>query len=109
MGGSSYGPQFTLASALVRSTGRCERCKRQFHPSKLDAHHTIPRKSGGPDTYENLKALCDACHPICERESAEAARLLSILTSQRRALEVVRRARPPQPGSLADLLKRLEG
>ena len=104
MSGSSYGPQFDFASALVRGSGRCARCRRQFRPSKLDAHHTIPRKSGGPETYANLEALCDACHPIRERETAEAVRLLSSQPLRK----VLRRARPPQRGSLANRLKRYQ-
>jgi 5-methylcytosine-specific restriction endonuclease McrA len=95
---SDYGPAFDALSRLVRSAGRCERCKRRFHPSKLDAHHTIPRKAGGPDTYGNLEPLCDQCHAIRERETREAVLRLTRVRPRR-----LKRVAPPP--TVADRLR----
>jgi 5-methylcytosine-specific restriction endonuclease McrA len=88
---STYGPKFDALSLVLRAGGRCARCKRQFHPSKLDAHHTIPRRYGGPDTASNLEPLCDACHVIRERQVMKSLRMLTG-TPKRKI-----RRRPPQP------------
>jgi hypothetical protein len=31
---------------------------------KLDLHHIIPRRLGGPNTFENLRPVCKTCHTI---------------------------------------------
>jgi hypothetical protein len=100
---STYGPQFDALSAMVRSEGRCRRCRRAFHPSKLDAHHAIPRRVGGPDTYGNLVPLCDECHPSVERETQAAVRLLTrpqaqVRRSQTAAIYGLLGQQPPPPG-----------
>jgi 5-methylcytosine-specific restriction endonuclease McrA len=53
-----------LSFAVVQRDGACVRCGGGF---MLAAHHVIPRAEGGPDTPENLEALCVTCHG---RESA---------------------------------------
>lgn len=54
--------------ALARSKGRCEGCGKDapFRNLKkqpyLEPHHTTRRADGGPDTPENVIALCPNCH-----------------------------------------------
>lgn len=40
------------------------------HPGQVipatDPHHIIPRREGGPDSEENLMALCHSCHSRLE-------------------------------------------
>ena len=45
--------------ALARAADRCEVCTRL---TPLDIHHIIKRSQGGPDTLDNVAALCRACH-----------------------------------------------
>jgi hypothetical protein len=42
-----------------RDGGKCVIC-RETH--RLFAHHVVPIEQGGPDTDENLVALCGGCH-----------------------------------------------
>ena len=63
-------PSWSRLSAFVRSGARCESCGTR---EDLVAHHRIPRRLGGPDSLENLVALCRTCHPTVEgRDRAEA-------------------------------------
>lgn len=52
--------------ALQRSGGRCEYCRqRGFETASgvyLETHHILPLAEGGPDTDENVIALCPNCH-----------------------------------------------
>jgi hypothetical protein len=109
---SSYGPLFEARSAAVRSEGICHRCRHEFHPSLLDAHHPIPRKQGGSDW--DLIPLCDECHPIVERETKQRLGLLFYLGPPRYRLaghvkrdeaprQKVRARVRPQPSPAAPL------
>lgn len=43
----------------------CQNCGLQGGPdgnATLNAHHIVPRSSGGNDTMSNLVTLCDNCH-----------------------------------------------
>jgi group II intron reverse transcriptase/maturase len=40
----------------------CHRCKREFPPYKLHAHHVTALKDGGQDKQSNLELLCQDCH-----------------------------------------------
>lgn len=46
---------------LERAGWRCENplCRR---PAPLECDHVVPRSQEGPDTFENLAALCVRCH-----------------------------------------------
>jgi len=59
-----------LSLAVVERDRACVNCGARFG---LQAHHVIPRAEGGPDTPENLEALCVSCHG---RESGEERRSL---------------------------------
>ena len=58
-----------VAEALLRASGKCEECadpapfirKSDGHPY-LEVHHKIPLARGGPDTMDNVLALCPNCH-----------------------------------------------
>jgi 5-methylcytosine-specific restriction endonuclease McrA len=45
-------------TALRRAHGRCERCG---NPATI-GHHKTHAQHGGPDTPDNIEALCTACH-----------------------------------------------
>lgn len=60
---------------LARASYRCERCGRRDGQDgrHLEAHHRLPIGNGGPDTLENLVALCDpnGCHDYVHGHPAE--------------------------------------
>lgn len=47
---------------------RCEICRREELelPEKwgMHVHHVIPQRIGGPDTPQNLRIYCKACHEL---------------------------------------------
>ena len=56
------------AWALLEARGRCEACGRDAPfvdvsgRPYLEVHHVIPLAEGGPDTVENVVAVCPNCH-----------------------------------------------
>jgi 5-methylcytosine-specific restriction endonuclease McrA len=54
--------------AKLRANGLCERCgcKAPFLTTAgqpyLEVHHVVPLAKNGPDTLENVSALCPNCH-----------------------------------------------
>jgi 5-methylcytosine-specific restriction protein A len=54
--------------AQRKANGVCQLCNQPapFHDRYgdplLENHHIIPRAEGGPDTIENVVALCPNCH-----------------------------------------------
>jgi len=54
-----YGQRWEkISKRYLRDHPYCERCGR---PSEV-VHHIIERADGGTDDYDNLMALCRACH-----------------------------------------------
>ncbi|ELR63098.1 5-methylcytosine-specific restriction enzyme A [Photobacterium marinum] len=58
-----------VAEALVRANGICEHCKKPApfirksdNTPYLEVHHKLPLAQGGPDTVDNVLALCPNCH-----------------------------------------------
>jgi len=58
-----------VAEALLRAGGICERCSKPAPFSRksdgspyLEVHHKLPLSEGGPDTLQNVIALCPNCH-----------------------------------------------
>jgi len=47
---------------LAKSRGICVACGRKSTEAFLHADHIIPIARGGPDTPENMQALCDKCN-----------------------------------------------
>lgn len=47
-----------ISKRYLRAHPRCERCGQ---PAEV-VHHIIPRAEGGKDSWDNLMALCRACH-----------------------------------------------
>ena len=43
---------------LKRDGGRCVVCK----ATATEVDHVVPRQLGGGDTWDNLQAMCSACH-----------------------------------------------
>jgi len=41
-----------------------EKCECCGSDRGLQVHHLIPVACGGPDTYDNLRTLCERCHAI---------------------------------------------
>ena len=70
--------------ALQRAKGHCELCANQGpFPTKdggrfLEVHHVTPLYQGGPDTVENVAAVCPNCHRACHLapNKAELGQLL---------------------------------
>lgn len=57
---------------MVRDDHQCQECLRQGIYTKADeVDHIIPKHLGGPDSYDNLEAICKPCH--AEKTSREAA------------------------------------
>ena len=55
--------------ALLRANGQCERCllaapflRKSNRSPYLEVHHKIPLSEDGPDTLDNVLALCPNCH-----------------------------------------------
>lgn len=47
---------------LARDQCTCQRCGRRRPPSQMHVDHITPRMMGGPDTLDNLQALCAKCN-----------------------------------------------
>lgn len=52
---------------ILREAKRCELCGSS---RTLEAHHIIPLVCGGPDSLDNLVAVCGKCHAILTPRSA---------------------------------------
>lgn len=52
---------------LRRDDYACQRCG--GGDQVLQAHHVIPRSSGGPDRLENLLTLCRPCHGVMHQRN----------------------------------------
>lgn len=58
-----------ISEALDRAKGHCEGChkpapffRRNTNLPFLEVHHIIPLANEGPDTLDNVQALCPNCH-----------------------------------------------
>lgn len=49
---------------LKRAKFRCELCGISAEQRALEVDHIVPRNKGGPDTQENLQALCYVCNAM---------------------------------------------
>ena len=47
---------------LSKSNRRCARCGKELCADTMTLDHFIPFSKGGPDTFENLVALCEECN-----------------------------------------------
>ena len=49
---------------MARTHGYCERCEAKglYGVKATVVDHIVPLTKGGPDTDENTRNLCDACH-----------------------------------------------
>lgn len=52
-------PKWLRDAVLARDGYRCRCCSRKHG---LTSHHIVPRELGGPNTVDNLLALCAHCH-----------------------------------------------
>jgi 5-methylcytosine-specific restriction endonuclease McrA len=72
--------------ALQRAKGNCELCANPgpFPTSAggrfLEVHHVTPLCQGGPDTVDNVAAVCPNCHRACHF-APDRGRLAEILSS----------------------------
>ncbi len=64
-------PKEVRLAVLVRSGGFCERCGAA---DPLELHHVVSRRLGGPNVDTNLRALCEECHKVENRENSSAGR-----------------------------------
>lgn len=62
----------------------CEVCGRNYSLTALDEHHKIPQEIGGPDSEENIAALCNGCHQTLHRIAFD---LVSLSKKKRSAQE----------------------
>ena len=56
---------------LQRDDTICHRC---HFPAATEADHLVPLAENGPDTVENMAAICHECHTIKTLEEARRAR-----------------------------------
>lgn len=54
-------PYYVRAAVWLRDNGVCQKCKKR-NPKPWELDHIIPWSSGGPDTSENLRVLCEKCN-----------------------------------------------
>jgi predicted restriction endonuclease len=50
-----------------RQHGNCDCCGE--HRDRLQTHHRLPHREGGPDEIENAVGLCQTCHLELDRET----------------------------------------
>ena len=55
-------PKFSRANIYRRDRNMCQMCGKKFHTEDLTIDHVIPRKFGGPETWENLVCACVSCN-----------------------------------------------
>lgn len=63
-------PQKAKAYKLMRAETGCEVCGWSLGVDEweaLHAHHVVPLSSGGPDSWDNMIALCPNHHTIAHR------------------------------------------
>ncbi len=60
--GTNYGFANTKSYVFWRDGYKCHHCKGGSGDSRLNAHHIIFRRDGGPDNEQNLVTLCKTCH-----------------------------------------------
>ena len=53
---------FNRQNLFRRDEHECQYCGVGLPPSKLQVEHVLPRSKGGPTTWENCVAACDACN-----------------------------------------------
>ena len=59
-----------LSAAYRAAHPICEECGEE---PAAHTHHRVPRAAGGRDAWDNLKAVCNACHSRTERRDRRAA------------------------------------
>jgi len=90
-----------VAYALRRSGGCCEACGktpfRRFNGGEvyLEVHHIIPLASDGPDSEENVMALCPECHRFAHfGNPKEWSQILTIFFAKTKLPDPRRELRP---------------
>jgi 5-methylcytosine-specific restriction endonuclease McrA len=53
---------FNRPNLFRRDDHSCQYCGQQLPGSKLQIEHVVPRSRGGPTTWDNCVAACDACN-----------------------------------------------
>ena len=71
----------------------CESCLITCVQALLDYHHRIPQEAGGPDSEDNIAALCVGCHQFIHRlamrlVSAKAQKQTPLTLAQQYAAQV---------------------
>jgi len=56
------GVKLNRRNLFARDRNKCQYCGRLFPTSELSIDHVIPRRHGGPDTWENLVCACIKCN-----------------------------------------------
>jgi 5-methylcytosine-specific restriction endonuclease McrA len=58
----AQGVKLNRRNLFARDRNRCQYCARLFPTSELSIDHVVPRRQGGPDTWENLVCACIRCN-----------------------------------------------
>ena len=66
-----------LPTILARQNGRCDLCGCALTPNITTLDHIIPEGVGGPDTSDNLRAVCWPCNQKRGRE--DEAKIVKIM------------------------------
>ena len=77
---------FVVAAALKRADGHCEMpdCqtplfRRHDGSNYLEVHHILPLAKGGPDSLDNVAALCPRCHRLLHFGADSDAKTKAVL------------------------------
>lgn len=55
-------PRRVKAAAILRASGKCEKCTAALKPGEAEVDHILPDILGGEPVLANAQVLCSVCH-----------------------------------------------
>ncbi|MEZ6242282.1 MAG: HNH endonuclease [Phycisphaerales bacterium] len=77
------GVKLNRRNLFARDRNKCQYCGKLFPTSELSIDHVIPRRHGGPDTWENLVCACIKCNSRKGGRTPEQANMTLVKTPVR--------------------------